>query len=312
MTNLVASAIVADVTGRIKPFDLRRQETIERARLRNLQPMLETVAHRIGGTLTGALRQQVHSELVALDQLSWEDYSASLPEQTYVSSAVLLPLEDRVVLHLPVPLLLGAIDYYLGGDGLNPPARRQLTEIERNLVNALVEGIWNEIPQPFATIVPLTPAMVMTATNALLIQMAGPGVLCLISRLQIQIGDHAPEKVELCTPITLVMALIEHLERSQNRGADSGAVSRGEARRRLLGVGVELAVAYPPIGLRPAELLGLRVGDVIPLGSFEPGAPHELELSLGDVAYGTGVLVENGSKLACTILTKKERSDGDR
>lgn len=310
MTLVAASPVIADVAARTKPFDLRRQETIERGRLRTLQPLLESVAHRIGGTLTAALRQQVRSELLSLDQVSWEDYAASLPEQTYVSSAVLLPLEGRMALHLPVPLVLRAIDFYLGGDGLNQPARHQLTDVERNLVGALVEGLWNEIPQPFSSVVALSPAMITTATHAMLVQVAGPGMLCLIVRLQIQVGDHEALPVELSMPVALAVVLIENVERSQNRGEGFGGVDRAEARRRLLTVPVELRVAYPPIGLRPSELLALRVGDVVHVGSFDPDAPHELELTLGDVGYGTGVLVENGPKLTCTLLTKKERSDG--
>ena len=310
MSALATAAVVTDVATRAKPFDLRRQETIERARLRALQPMLETVCHRIGGTLTAALRQAVRAELVSLDQASWEDYAASLPEQTFMSSAVLLPLDGRVTLHLPVPLMFLAIDYYLGGDGLNQPDRSQLTDMERNLVSGLMEGVWNEVPQPFGTFVSLNPEMIATASSASLLQVGRPGVLCVVVRMNIQIGDHEPVAAELCLPATVVTALIEHLERHQNHDSMSG-VNHREARRRLLSVPVEMRVAYPALGLRPAELLALSVGDVIHVGSFDLSRPHELQLTIGDVPFGTGLLVETGKKLMCTIVSKKERSDDD-
>lgn len=310
MNSLATAPVVVDVATRAKPFDLRRQETIERARLRALQPMLETVAHRIGGVLTASLRQAVRTEITSLDQSSWEDYAASVPEQTFVSSAVLLPLDGRAVLHLPVPLMLLAVDYYLGGDGLNQPERNALTDMERNLVNALVEGVWAEIPQPFGTFISLSPGMIGTAASALLLQVGRPGVLCLIVRMTVQIGDHEPVNAELCFPVNVVTALIEALERHQNR-AGAAAVDQRDARRRLLGVPVEMKVSYPPLGLRPAELLTLNVGDVIHLGSFDLGRPHELDLSVGDVHYGTGLLMETGNKLSCTVVTKKESNDDD-
>ena len=304
-----STALVGDSSTRAKPFDLRRQETIERARLRRLQPMLETVAHRMGGSLSSALRQPVRVELGTLDQSTWEDYASSLPEPTFLSSAVLLPFEGRCVLHLPVGLALGTIDYYLGGDGLNQPERDQLTDIERNLFGGLVEDVWNEIPQPFASFTALSPAMMATASNALLVQVGRPGVLCVIARMQLVLADLGQFELELCLPVSVVRSLIDQVERHQSGGALGAGTDHLETRHRLLSVPVEVKLAYPPIGLTPAELLGLRVGDVIHLAQCDPGTPQTLPLSLGEVPFGTGLLVEHGNRLACTIVTKKEMPD---
>lgn len=303
-----SSALVADAASRAKPFDLRRQETIERSRLRRLQPMLETVAHRIGGSLSSALRQPVRVELGELDQATWEDFASSLPEPTFLSSAVLLPFEGRSILHVPVQAAFVAIDYYLGGDALNQPERPQLTEMERSLVGGLVEELWNEIPHPFATFISLTPAMVATAANAVLVQVGRPGVLCVIARMRLSLADAGEFEIDLCIPANIVRNLIDHVERHQSGGALGAGTDRQEVRRRLLTVPVEVRLAYPPIGLTPGELLGLCPGDVVRLGQFEPGTPQALPLSLDDVPVGTGVLVENGTRLSCTVITKKEHS----
>lgn len=302
------SAIVLDVATRARPFDLRRQETLERSGLRRLEPMLETVAHRIGGSLSSSLRQPVRVELLGLDQSAWEDYAQSLPEPTFVSSAVLLPLEGRAVLHLPVELTLVILDFYLGGDGINQPEREQLTDIERTLAGGLLEGLWNQIPQPFSSFAALTAAMVTTNNSAMLVQVGQPGTLCLIVRMQITLGDLEPFDLELTLTANVVRNLIDQLERHQDTGS-MGGLNRQEARRRLLTVPVELKVAYPPIGLTPAELLELQVGDVVHVGQIDHREPQELELTLGEVAFGTGMLVENGKRLACTVLTRKETDE---
>jgi flagellar motor switch protein FliM len=213
------------------------------------------------------------------------------------------------VLHVPVTLALVVIDHYLGGDGMHQPSRAQLTEVERNLAGGIVEDLWNEVPHPFASFATLNPAMVSTAASALLVQVGRPGTLCVVARLRASIGDAGPLPLELCLPGNIVRSLVDQLERHQSHGALGTGVGRHDSRRRLLSVPVELKLGYPPIGLTPSELLGLRVGDVIHLGSFEPGTPQALPLTLGDVAYGTGVLVEKGNRLACTVLTKKEPND---
>jgi len=269
--------------------------------------MLEALAHRLGGALSSSLRQPVHVELSKLDQLPWEDFAGELPEPTFLSSAVLLPLEGRSVLRLPVALCLLLIDCYLGGDGCNEPEREQLTEIEQTLVSGLVEELWQQVPQAFSTFVTLSPAMIATSTSAMLVQVGRPGILCLVVRMTLSLDPHSFE-LELCLPVNVVLSLVDQLERHQRSGGVAGGPDRRETRRRLLSVPVELKLAYPPIGLTPAELLGLQVGDVIHLSQMDATESGELELTIGEVSFGTGLLVESGNRLACTILTKKEPS----
>jgi flagellar motor switch protein FliM len=303
------SPVLAADSSRIRLFDLHRQETVERARLRRLQPILETVAHRVGSSLTSAIRQPAHVQFVSFEQRTWEEHSAALPDPTFVSSAVLLPLEGRVVMHLPVNLVLELLDYYLGGDGFSQPDRRQLTEIERAIVGTITEIIWNELPPPFATLVALNVALVQNSTSALLVQVGRPGVMCLVVEMSIAIGDHEPETILLSLPPTVLLPVLEQIEHHQNAEGLEGRSDRKEARRRILAVPVDLKVCYPTIGLTPDELLSLRVGDVIHLDQEPTDGPSELQLMVQDTHLGTGVLVENGNKLACTVVTKKETRD---
>ncbi|MDA8292608.1 MAG: flagellar motor switch protein FliM [Actinomycetota bacterium] len=301
--------VVASGSGRVRVFDLHRQETVERARLRRLQPILETVAHRIGSSLTSAIRQPVHVELMSLEQRTWEEHSSSLPDPTFVSSAVLLPLEGRLVLHLPVPLVLELIDFHLGGDALRQPDRSQLTEIERALVGTLTEVIWNELPPPFATLVSLNVGLVQNSSSPLLVQVGRPGVMCLIVELGVTIADRDQETVVLSIPLTVLLPVLEQVERHQSSEGMDGLVDHREARRRILSVPMELKVAYPPISLTPDELLGLRAGDVIHLGQEPSEGSYELQLVVQDTPFGTGILVEHGNKLFCTVVSKRESGD---
>ena len=304
------SPVVAADSTRARAFDLLRQETIERARLRRLQPVLETIAHRIGSSLTSAIRQPTHVEFVGFEQKTWEEHSSTLPDPTFVSSAMLLPLEGRVVLHVPVQLVLTLFDFYLGGDGLTEPDRTQLTEIERALVGALTDIVWNEIPPPFATLLALSIGMVQNSSSALLLQVGRPGIMCLVVELGVTIGDGEPTSMSLSLPLTVLTPVLEHIERHQSTEGMEGRIDRKEARRRILAVPMELKVCYPPIHLTPTELLGIRPGDVIHLDQEQGDGPFELDLVVQDTPFGTGVLVENGNKVACTILTKRETTHG--
>jgi flagellar motor switch protein FliM len=300
------SAVLRADSSRIRAFDLLRQESIERARLRRLQPVLETVAHRIASSMTSVIRQPTLIEVTSLEQKPWEEHSNALPDPSFVSSAVLLPLEGRVVFHLPVNLMLTLFDFYLGGDGSQQPERDSLTEIERSLVGPIVDTFWNEVPPPFGTLLTLNVAMIQNSTSAQLLQVGRPGIICLIVEMSMMVGDRPPEKFSLALPLTVLLPVIEQIERAQSSEGIPGIIDKKEARRRILEVPVDVKVCYPTIELTPSELLGLRVGDVIPLNQEQGTSPNELLLMIQDTFVGTGVLVENGNKVACTVVTKKE------
>ena len=303
------SPILAAGSTRARAFDLLRQETVERSRLRRLQPLLETIAHRFGSALTSAIRQPAHVEVISFEQRTWEEHSSGLPDPTFVSSAVLLPLEGRVVIHLPVDLVFTLIDFYLGGDALAEPERNQLTEIERALIGGVIDLVWNEIPPPLTSIIALTVGMVQNSSSPLLVQVGRPGVMCLVVELHVSVGDREPATVSIAMPFTVLLPVLEHIERQQSSEGLDARIDRRQARQRILAVPLELKVAYPPITMTPGELLSLRVGDVVRIDQEQSDGPSELELVVQDVKFGTGALVENGSKLACTVITKKERID---
>jgi len=301
--------VLSAASARVREFDLSRQETIERGRLRRLQPLFETIAHRIGSSLTAAIRQPASVELATMEQSTWEETAAKLPDPTYVTSALLLPLDGRVVMHLPVALVLEIIDFYLGGDGTNEPERDQLTDIERVIMTTITEVIWNEVPPPFSTIIALEVEFIQHSASATLVQVGRPGVMCLIVELGVTLGDGATHAVQLALPLTVLLPVLEQMEQAQSSTGANARVDKKEARRRILAVPVELKVSYPRIDLTPAELLSLQVGDVVPLGQPPANGPSPLQLLIQDTFFGTGVLVENGNKLTVMVATKRETED---
>jgi flagellar motor switch/type III secretory pathway protein FliN len=71
-------------------------------------------------------------------------------------------------------------------------------------------------------------------------------------------------------------------------------------------VPVDVQVAYPPVGLTTTEVLGLRIGDVIPLHLDRDDRHAHLDVVAGGRRIGNGVLVEQGKRLACTITGWRE------
>jgi flagellar motor switch protein FliM len=304
-------AILDDDSSRIRVFDFSRQETIERGRLRLLRPMLETVAGRITSTLSSDVRQLVHVGIPEeFIQQSWEEYAATLPDPTYVSTCVVLPMERRFVLHVPVQLALLIVDFSLGGDGLAEPERDDVTDLERSLLRPLVTEIWRDSILPaLSSFIELSVGTVQTANSPVFVQVGRPGEICLMIEMEVTVADSEPYTVTLAMPVTAANPIIESVERAQSgenlNGDDS---TGGQVERGLQGVRVELKVAYPSVSFTSAEVAELLPGDVFPLRPRSESGPDVLQLLVGDAVYAHGVLVEEGRNLAVTVTTIEERT----
>lgn len=291
---------------RVQPYDFYHQETIERIRLRPLEPVLENAAHRIANALAGQLRQPVVIELVDSEQVSWEEFVNSLPDPTFVTAAMTSPVDGRLLMHLPVPLALQIIDCYLGGDGFTQPERDQLTDLERVFIGPLLEECWNTFATGLSSLVELRLGMIQHAASASNLPVGRAGDMCWIIGMNVQISDNRPHRMQLCLAVSWLLPNVEQIEAEQASGVIEDRPYHEEAEQRLRSVPVELRLRYPAIALTTQEILGLRPGDVVMVREGTPEETAVLDLVVGDDLVGTGILFERGNKLACTVVSKTE------
>ncbi len=302
------STLIEQGDSRVHRFNFERHEAIDRARIRRLHPVLETMAHRIGSALGSALRQPAHVSLSGTDQVTWEEHAAELPDPTFLATASVLPLEGRFVLHLPVPLSLQLVDVYLGGDGKSSPDRPKLTDIETRLVSDIADEMLAAVPPAFNAFIELRSGATQKVSSPMFVQASRPGEMCLRVELQVAIGDHDPHAVHLTMPLTAATPILEAFERLQRADAGESGAPPPQLHERLMGVPVELTVGYPPIGLSPTELVELRPGDVIPLHQLAREGETLLDVVVGGVLFGKGTLVERGKGLACRLASRREEA----
>jgi flagellar motor switch protein FliM len=289
---------------RIHAYDFYRQETVDRARLRVLDPILETLCHRLSGATAGVTRLGVKIAIGELDQITWEEFATSQPDPTFVSTAIVAPLDGRLLIHMPVGVVLRVLDHHLGGDGASAIEREQLTDIERALVRPMFEDWWAAFKGAFANSMALHVAHVQQAASMLLLPVGRPGETCLIIPMTVEVNEQAIGECQLCIPISALHPLLDQIEAQQNN--PTARVDSEETQRRLRVVPIEVKASYPAFTLTTTELLNLRVGDVVTVREGEPEQNVLVELVTGDVIVGTGSLVEIGGKLACTVATKRE------
>lgn len=304
MSQPVSEASAADL--RVRPYDFQRQETLERSRLRRLDPILEVLTHRMGGSLTSRIRTPVRVEAGAVEQVRWEEYADTLPEPTFLTSTTVTPLGGRVVLHLPIALCMSVVEVRLGGTGTTPIPDRSLTEIEQRLVAEVADAALAELPSAFAPVLPLTLGVTTSVSSSVFLQVAKPTEYCAVVTLRIAIGDVPPFEATLCVPFTVLLPVVDTLERLDTVDEPSrNEQVVTQLRERLLQCSVDVAVSFPPVSLGSDELLALAPGDVIPLRR-EQGLP--LQFTVAGAPLCEVVPMARGKRLACVVVESDGRT----
>ncbi len=287
----------------VRPYDFRMPETLDRSQVRGLRVLLEVLAHRGGGVLTTRLRAPVNLSLGDLEQCSWADYSATLPEPTCLFAVVLPPLTGRLVLHLPVELALVAVDLRMGGPGKATAGGRALTEVEQRLVATVADDLFNELPAIFAPLAALQVGSAVQVSSVQFLPPVRPTDMYLLAPVTLELGEDASYRFDLCFPFSILHPLADALS-AQAAEDDLPATRASEAvARRLLDTPVDVRVRFPSTTLTPADVLHLAPGDVIDL-PYDHGAP--LALVAGEQHHLDVLPTTSGKRLACVVIDPEE------
>lgn len=91
------------------------------------------------------LRVVFEASVVSAEHLSYREYLQRLPEVTYLCSCKLTPMDVPAVLQLDLSIAFPLIDLLLGGEGKGTFEPREVTEIEEQILESVVQIICREL-----------------------------------------------------------------------------------------------------------------------------------------------------------------------
>lgn len=300
------SVATEDTSRQIRPYDFQRHEAMDRSRLRRLAPVLEVGAHRVTQSLTSIVRASVRVEIGELEQKRWEVFANSLPEPTFIATAVVAPIGGRVGLHVPLPLAQAVVELRLGGSVSGVVPERGLSEIEQRLFAEAAEAITGEMIEALSVVVPMSLGPLGMSNSAVLVQMPNPSEICMLVNLKVTLEEKSEFQAVVTFPLAVLLGLLDALERIDNSEIREPDSVGEEVRARLLDAPVEVSVSFPEVVLSGDELLSLSAGDVISLQRPE-GLP--LRLTIDGKHFCDVVPTTKGKRLACMVVESKNKED---
>ena len=251
---------------RVTPYDFKQPERVGKNQMQAIQSLHEDCGKNFGASLSDVLRNVVEVKLNSVDQLTYSEFIFSLENPSCFNLLAAQPLEGNLILEINPSILYPIIDRLLGGGKETGPLdRRPLTEIELRLVRRITDLFLRELKNAWKNVVELDLSVERVESNPKLIQIVPPNEIVVLIRFEMTIGD-IRGMMNLCIPLNSLETIEGKLTSNTWAGSDCqepSQQSRDSISRQLCGSAVEVIVQLAQSKIRTADLLGLRVGDII-------------------------------------------------
>ncbi|QDT70780.1 Flagellar motor switch protein FliM [Planctomycetes bacterium MalM25] len=251
---------------KVTTYDFKRPERVGKEQMRALQTMHEGFSRNYGASLSALLRTIVEVKLTSVDQLTYSEFVFSLENPTCFNLINAPPLEGQLILDINPSLLFPIIDRLLGGGSdTSPPSRRPLTEIELLLTGRITTLFLAEMKSAWDNVIELDPAIDHVESNPQLVQIVPPNEVVVLISFELTIGD-VRGMMNLCIPFNSIERIGGKLSANSwvtYSKKPSTPESIQQISDRLSESVVEMSVDLADSRISTADLIGLRVGDII-------------------------------------------------
>ena len=301
----------------VKTYDFRRPDKFSKDQLRTLGSIHESFGRLAGAKLSGRLRFTAKPMTVALadtSQMIYSEYVAGLALPSQLITLTVPQLGGaKMLMDLDLSLAKAWIDRQLGGPGLLPAEREELTPIESALILRLLDDVLETLAEAWSNVTEMTPrvdgdpqllpTMLRVAVPSDVVAVLAFEVRYDVGRTAESIGVPQSAPISICIPHSTLEPVLSRLsatswyEKSQKSVDTTG---RADLTATLQNVEVPVTAILGGVELSVDELASLKPGDVIRFGER---ADHPVRLSVMDQAMAWAVPGKVGDKVALRLLT---------
>lgn len=282
-------------------YDFRRPNKFNREHVRALQIANETFARQWTTLLSSTLRAVSQVSLRKIEQLTYDEYIRDIPNPSYLAVLALRPLAGTAVLHLPLPVVMAAVDRLVGGPGSAKQPRRAVTEIEASLLRTLMGRVLRELAYGFESLTNIEPTLVHQEANPQFAQVAAASDMVVVAEYDVRIASTGGV-ASLCIPFNALQPVLDELT---TNALEAGRLSIDPLGLRLsLGESLSdaplpVSVHFTQVTMTAAEVVALTPGDLVALHHH---VDQPLEIAVGGVARFQGRAGRRGKRLACLVV----------
>ncbi|MCR4400087.1 MAG: flagellar motor switch protein FliM [Syntrophomonadaceae bacterium] len=293
---------------KVRVYDFRRPNKFSKDQIHTLHVIFENYARTLGTYLSAQLRAAVQTELLSVEQITYSEFTRSLPNPSVLCVFTLPPLEGTALFEINPNLGFAMLDRLLGGPGLPTERIRPLTEIESTLMERFGQRMLSLLEEPWSTIVNITPVLDHLESNPQFTQIVSPGEMVVIISLETQIGE-VFGIMNMCIPFLVLEPILNKLNVHYYYSStvkEPAPETVQALRSRLENAMIPVRVMVGKATITVKDLLDLSVGDVIPL---ERHVKDDFEVVVGTGTKFLGTPGVVGNRVAVKVTKVVEEED---
>ncbi len=247
-------------------YDFKRPERVSKEQMRALEALHETFSRSFGAAISGFLRTIVEVRVANIEQLTFGEFIASLPNPTCFNLLNTTGLEGQVCLEISPLIIYPIIDRLLGGSTAEMfIPQRPLTAIELRLISRITDRALSSLAEAWSNIHAATFELEETESNPQLVQIVSPNEVVVVVGFELKMGSRAGT-MNLCIPYNVIEPVMSKLSNQSwlsYRRRDGEADNTARLVRGLGGAPLQLRAYLASTTITLADLAGLTVGDIL-------------------------------------------------
>jgi flagellar motor switch protein FliM len=245
--------------------NFRQSARISKEQLRSVNQLHELFARNLTHSLGAYLRLAFEVNLVSAEQLNYGEFLQRIPEVTYLVSLALRPMDISAAMEIDLPLAFPIIDVLLGGTGRAEAAVREVTEIEEQILESVVNIIARELENTWHPVLEVQFGFDQRLRQADISRLMPPNEKILSLSFEICMPE-VRGMLNVALPAAVANALLRKLtQQASYRKQRSTADSASQMRRRLDHCFFPLQLVRPDQRVRISQILSLQLGDILKL-----------------------------------------------
>ncbi|MBZ5503174.1 MAG: FliM/FliN family flagellar motor switch protein [Acidobacteriia bacterium] len=261
-----APSAAASLQRVVQNCDFREAGQLTKDQVRQVTLLHENFAPNLANSLGAYLRVAFEISLVSVEQIGYKDFLSRIPEQTYFSTALLMPLEEVAAIQLDLPVTYPMIDLLLGGPGQSLAEPRDLTEIEEQILESVVALLCRELQSTWQLILPVEFTVGQRLKHGQIMSLMPAGERALNLSFEIRLND-TRGALNLVFPAvasnTVLRKLAQQGAASRRKPSATDSARLRERMQEAL-LTVELDLENVPVRVR--DFVNLQAGEILPLG----------------------------------------------
>lgn len=251
-----------------KLYNFKRPDKFSKDHLRVLQDIHREFARQLTLILTAYLRMHVEINVVSIDQLTYEEFTNSMPDTVTVGIVELAPLPSQALIYLNHEVVTSIIDRMFGGTGESEIRLRELTDIEESLVTKLLERMLQALKEAWSKIIPIEGHIINIDNNLSYSQVANASEIAALITFEVQLASKYFGLFSICFPYPVLENLLDKLSSQhifQGRGVQATEAETNNLIERLNITDVDVRVELGTTEITMKDFMELKNGDVIKL-----------------------------------------------